>query len=270
MSELLKRSITGFILVAVMIAAIALHSFSAMGLFVFITFFTLREFYSLTRSFSPNNSKLVSAIMGVYIVMASFLSALQFFSKWLLLPYFLYLIYLFISELYNKKSASILSIAVSLFGHFYIAIPFALIGWFGFFYSYTYQPILILALFFTIWVNDSGAYLVGSQIGKHRLFERISPKKSWEGFFGGLIIAVAFSQLIAHYFPIISPLKWVGFSIITSISATYGDLFESFLKRSIGVKDSGTILPGHGGMLDRFDAPLFAIPTVMIYLYFFC
>ena len=109
-----------------------------------------------------------------------------------------------------------------------------------------------------------------SQIGKNRLFERISPKKSWEGFFGGLLVSIGVSQILAIYFPVLSHLQWAGFAATTSVAATYGDLFESFLKRSIGIKDSGNILPGHGGMLDRFDAPLFAIPAVMIYLYFFC
>jgi phosphatidate cytidylyltransferase len=270
MSEFLKRSITGFLLVVVMISSIFSHPISALILFFLIAFFTLNEFYGLMRNFTPFANKYLHSLAGAYLVVVSFISAMSLFSKWLLLPYFTYLIFLYFSELYKKNGASILNIGCAILGHSYIALPFALIGWFGYLHNTNYQPILLLALFIFIWMNDSGAYLIGSQIGKHSLFERISPKKSWEGFVGGLAFAVGVSQIIAHYFDVLAPIQWVGFAIVTSISATFGDLFESFFKRSIGIKDSGNILPGHGGMLDRFDAPLFAIPATMIYLYFFC
>ncbi|MEI6488740.1 MAG: phosphatidate cytidylyltransferase [Bacteroidales bacterium] len=270
MSELLKRSITGFSLVAVMVFAILFHPLAALSLFAVICYFSLYEFYGLMNRYSVITDRYLHSFSGAYLVIIFFIYSMSFFTKWLLLPYFFYLLTLPLTELYKKENASVLNIGLALLGHLYVAMPFALLGWLGYFQPSTYQPILILAIFVNIWANDSGAYIVGSRFGKHRLFERISPKKSWEGFLGGLFMAIAVSSIFAIYIHALTPIEWIGFGIVTSISATYGDLFESFLKRSIGIKDSGNILPGHGGMLDRFDAPLFAIPAVMIYLYFFC
>jgi phosphatidate cytidylyltransferase len=135
---------------------------------------------------------------------------------------------------------------------------------------------LLLALFVFIWVNDTGAYLIGSWLGKHRLFERISPKKSWEGFFGGLIFTLAASLLVAHFFPAAFPyagmsaiaayFHWLVIAAIIVVFGVYGDLLESLLKRNLNIKDSGHFLPGHGGILDRFDAALLAAPMVWFYV----
>jgi phosphatidate cytidylyltransferase len=126
-----------------------------------------------------------------------------------------------------------------------------------------------LALFIFVWLNDSGAYLIGSVMGRHRLFERISPKKSWEGFWGGFILVLASSQIFAFYFPSISWFNWLGMAAVIVVFATWGDLTESLMKRMLGVKDSGNLLPGHGGMLDRFDSILMALPALYIYLQLF-
>lgn len=267
MPELLKRSITGFILVAVIISAILFHPVSALAVFTLITFAGLFEFYGLMNRLElVKSQKLIHSVAGAYLISVSYFAASGTFHKWLLLPYFVYFIYLFIVELYKEKEASILNNALALFGHLYIAVPFAILMWFGYVHSFAYNPILILALFATIWINDSGAYLVGVKFGKHRLFERISPKKSWEGFAGGLFFALMGSLVFAHFSNVLNVLQWLGFAFVVSISATYGDLFESMLKRSLNIKDSGNILPGHGGILDRFDAPLLAIPAAAAYL----
>ena len=115
--------------------------------------------------------------------------------------------------------------------------------------------------------NDTGAYCIGSMLGKHRLFERISPKKSWEGSVGGALFALASSFAFAHYFPFMGMGQWVGLALTIVVFGTWGDLTESLLKRQLGIKDSGNILPGHGGMLDRFDSTLMAIPAAVVYLY---
>lgn len=268
MSNFIKRSLTGFLLVAVMIAAILLHSVSALILFFVITYLSLAEFYGLLQKETNICAITVHSLAGSYLVFASFYTAMFEFSKWLLLPYFVYIIFVYLSELYRKSAPSIGSIAFAFLGHLYIALPFSLVAWLGYVHYQIYEPVLILALFVSIWVNDTGAYLVGSQIGKHRLFERISPKKSWEGFIGGLLFSAGVSQLFALYFPVLNHLQWIGFALVVSVAATFGDLFESLIKRHIGIKDSGNILPGHGGMLDRFDAPLFAIPVAAVYLLF--
>ena len=125
----------------------------------------------------------------------------------------------------------------------------------------------LLSIFVFIWLSDTGAYCVGSLIGKHRLFERISPKKSWEGSIGGGIFSIASSLGFAHFFPFMPGWQWVGLAIVVVIFGTWGDLTESLMKRQLGIKDSGNILPGHGGMLDRFDSALMAIPAAVVYLY---
>lgn len=267
MSELVKRSLTGFLLVAVMIAAIVLHPVSSLVLFALITFLALSEFYGLISKKQEISGKMIHAAAGVYILSATFEGLTNGFSGVLLIPYFIYLIYLFISELYKTENASVLNIATVLLGHLYIAVPFALVLRLGYLFGNDYSYNLILALFITIWVNDSGAYLVGSKLGKNRLFERISPKKSWEGFIGGVVFAIIAGIIFSTFWTELSLIQWIGFALITSVSATYGDLFESMFKRSLNIKDSGNILPGHGGILDRFDAPLFAAPLVSLLLY---
>ena len=159
-----------------------------------------------------------------------------------------------------------------MFSQLYIGLPFALLNVLAFINvpqesSVTYYSIFPLSIFIFLWLSDTGAYCVGSLIGKHRLFERISPKKSWEGSIGGGVVAIGASFVLAHYFPAISMLEWAGLALVVVVFGTWGDLTESLLKRQLHVKDSGTILPGHGGMLDRFDSALMAIPAAVVYLY---
>jgi phosphatidate cytidylyltransferase len=132
-----------------------------------------------------------------------------------------------------------------------------------------YTPKLLIALFSLIWIYDSGAYLVGISIGKHRLFERISPKKSWEGAVGGTMSALIAAYFIAGFIPEIKLAHWLAIGFLTVVSATFGDLTESMLKRYFGIKDSGNLLPGHGGILDRFDSLFFAAPVLVFYLKLF-
>lgn len=127
---------------------------------------------------------------------------------------------------------------------------------------------MLIALFATIWINDTGAYIIGVSFGKHRLFERVSPKKSWEGFFGGALAALAAGYVFSVFIPDLTLVQWLLFSQIVVVFGTFGDLIESLLKRTIGTKDSGNILPGHGGFLDRFDSMLLAAPVIFIYLSF--
>ena len=173
-----------------------------------------------------------------------------------------------ISELYLKKANPMLNWAYSMLSQLYIGLPFALLNVLAFhndpeYSSVSYNPILPLSIFIFLWLSDTGAYCVGSLIGKHRLFERISPKKSWEGSIGGGVVAIGASFILAHYFTIMSMWEWAGLALVVVIFGTWGDLTESLLKRQLHVKDSGTILPGHGGMLDRFDSALMAIPAAV-------
>jgi len=132
-----------------------------------------------------------------------------------------------------------------------------------------FSPGIILGFFFLLWANDTGAYLTGILVGKHRLLERISPKKTWEGFFGGLITSVAVAWLLSGWLGEVTASGWIIIAVIVSVAGTYGDLAESMLKRSTGVKDSGTIMPGHGGFLDRFDSAIISFPLVYLFISLF-
>ena len=177
-----------------------------------------------------------------------------------------------VSELYLKKENPLNNWAYAMFSQMYIALPFALLNVLAFHSDETtsisqYNAILPLSIFIFNWVNDTGAYCTGMLFGKHRLFERISPKKSWEGSIGGGVFCIIASLVLAHFFPFMSVGVWIGLALTVVVFGTWGDLTESLLKRRLGIKDSGHILPGHGGMLDRFDSAILAIPAAVVYLY---
>ena len=183
---------------------------------------------------------------------------------------FLFLMYTMITELYDKASNPINNWALTLFGQIYCAGSFSLLNFItsvpntpG---EIVHIPYFALAIFVFVWVNDTGAYLVGSMLGKRRLFERISPKKSWEGFYGGLAFVLITSQIFAWFMPATNWYTWLGLAGTIVVFGTWGDLIESLMKRTLGVKDSGHVLPGHGGMLDRFDSVMMAI-QYRLYLY---
>jgi phosphatidate cytidylyltransferase len=171
-----------------------------------------------------------------------------------------------LSELYLQKANPLNNWAYFILGQVLIALPFALLNYILFIDKW--QPLILLSVFATIWINDTGAYLIGVTIGKHRLFERISPKKSWEGFIGGALAALLSGYVFSFLIPQISLINWFIFSEIIVIFGTFGDLMESLMKRTLDVKDSGNVIPGHGGLLDRFDSMLLAAPVVFIYLSF--
>lgn len=175
---------------------------------------------------------------------------------------------LLIVALFSKHINPLETIGTAMFGIFYIPIPMALLNFFNdpVFMGVDQPKYMILGFFLLVWANDSFAYLTGVTIGKHPLFKRISPKKTWEGSVGGAILTLGFSYLIFKYLGTISLLDWLVVAMLIIIFGTFGDLSESLIKRLAQVKDSGNILPGHGGMLDRFDAVLFAAPLVFLYL----
>ncbi|MGC3978758.1 MAG: phosphatidate cytidylyltransferase [Paludibacteraceae bacterium] len=154
--------------------------------------------------------------------------------------------------------------AYFILGQVLIALPFAMLN--NILYVKDYQPIILLAVFISIWINDTGAYCTGMLFGKHKLFERVSPKKTWEGFVGGAAFALFSGYIFSRFITELSLLQWFIFSEIVVIFGTLGDLSESLLKRTLGVKDSGNLIPGHGGLLDRFDSMMLAAPVVYIFL----
>ncbi len=275
-NNFIKRAITGVLFVAILVGCILSNPLSFGILFTIISALTIYEFGQLVnmRAEGVNINKMITMLGGAYLflaIMGFCTNEGQEGSK-IFIPYVLLLLYMMISELYLKKENPILNWAYSMLSQLYIGLPFAMLNILAFNYdptysSVSYNPILPLSIFIFLWLSDTGAYCIGSLIGKHRLFERISPKKSWEGSIGGGVVAIGVSFVLAHYFPFMSMWEWAGLALVVVVFGTWGDLTESLFKRQLHVKDSGTILPGHGGMLDRFDSALMAIPAAVAYIY---
>ena len=277
-NNFIKRAITGVLFVAILVGCILYDAFSFGILFTAISALTIYEFGQLVnmRAEGVKINKTINMLGGAYLFLAIMGFCIDAADSKIFIPYVLLLLYMMISELYLKKENPVLNWAYSMLSQLYIGLPFALLNVLAFhndpgseYSSVSYNPILPLSIFIFLWLNDTGAYCIGSLIGKHRLFERISPKKSWEGFFGGLILALASSQAFAWFAPEINRMNWLGLAATVVLFGTWGDLIESLLKRTLGVKDSGNVLPGHGGMLDRFDSVMLAVPASYIYIELF-
>lgn len=242
-------------------------------LFALISALTIREFGSIVgKSGEVIINKPICMLAGVFLFFGFAYLGVAPGDSSVLIPYLFLVIYLLVSELYLKRKNPLHNWAYTMMSQMYIALPFALLNVLAFHTNVTgstseYNPILPLSIFIFNWVNDTGAYCTGVLFGKHRLFERISPKKSWEGSIGGAVFCVIAAFVMAHFFPFLSLGVWVGLGLVIVVFGTWGDLTESLLKRTLGIKDSGNILPGHGGMLDRFDSSLMAIPAAVVYFY---
>ena len=273
--NLIIRSVTGVLFVAIMVAGF-LNVQAMTLLFALITGLTMWEYTGLVNEYAEDVcvNRFISTVAGVYLFLAVAGWVNGIVNGFMVLtPYLLTLLYLFISELYLKAENAIHDWAYTMLGQMYIALPFSLINILGALGGNgTKIMVLPLCLFVFLWVNDSGAYLSGSLFGKHKLFPRISPGQTWEGSIGGGLLVIVAACVVAYVINgrNLTPeylLMWVGLGVIVVFFGTWGDLVESLFKRTLGIKDSGNILPGHGGMLDRFDSSLLAIPAAVIYLY---
>jgi phosphatidate cytidylyltransferase len=265
-SNFWQRAITGTIYVLVLIGMTLFHPVTLGILFLLMTILACNEFYTI----AIKGENLPQKIMGTFVASSAFiLSFLTVFyhlpSKFLILLVPMVCI-VFIGELYRKKNNPFRQIAFTLLGIIWIGLPMCLIPFLVNVKS-NFHPEILVGCFYLVWANDTGAYLSGRKLGKTKLFERISPKKTWEGAAGGAILALALSYPIAQYFTIISFIDWVILAAIIVLTGNYGDLVESLYKRSKNIKDSGTLLPGHGGILDRIDSLLMVIPFVYVYLF---
>lgn len=273
MKNFIQRAITGIIFVAVLIGCIIGGPLSFGALFCLISALATIEFCQLmNQQEDVQVNRNICTLGSIALFLCFFYYGMNPAETGIFIPYLAILIYLFISELYLKKKNPINNWAYAMFSQLYVALPFALLNVLAFQTDGTtsdsqYLFILPLSIFIFNWVNDTGAYCTGMLLGKHPLFKRISPKKSWEGSIGGCVFSIAAAFALAHFFPIMSTAKWVGMGVTVVIFGTWGDLTESLMKRQLGIKDSGNILPGHGGMLDRFDSAIMAIPAAVVYLY---
>lgn len=268
MKKFLTRVATGLVFVALLLSAILYNNLTFGLLFALITCLAVNEFCNLVHEYKKTTfSTVVAVVGGMYLFAAFFLLDKVTVPFMLFIPYLLLVVYNFVRELYRKGSSALDNFAYFSLSQLYAALPFALLNVVTTFGAASYNYIMPLSIFIFLWCSDSGAYCVGSCIGKHRLFERISPKKSWEGSIGGGVVALVAAYVISLFYPALNTFQWMGMAAVVVVTGTWGDLIESCMKREMGIKDSGNILPGHGGILDRFDSALLAIPSVVIYLY---
>lgn len=278
MKNLIKRSITGIIYVSLIIAAVLAGGWWFVALFSLFAILATHEFATLCNADAggENIFTLVTDMAGSLILVVG----LSCVNLGLLTPhstavlggtfFTLYLLYLtarLVMQLYSHETSPLVNLAYSYMGQLYIALP---LGILSMFYTLPDGKALLLAMFIMIWLSDTGAFLTGSLIGRHKLFPRISPGKTWEGFFGGITFVVASAFIMKYCFPQsfenISACGLCFMGVTVAVFATWGDLVESLIKRTLGVKDSGNLLPGHGGILDRIDSLLLVIPASLFYL----
>ncbi|MBO7495646.1 MAG: phosphatidate cytidylyltransferase [Salinivirgaceae bacterium] len=265
MSNFWQRLITGVVFLAVLISGIVYSQWTFAVLFAIIDVLALWEFYRIGRQSGYKPLAVYGTAAGLLSFILSFMSCAGLVDSRCLLLLVPVFIPVFIVVLFGRFDNPITTIAYTFYGLLYVALPFALISPIAF-HAGSYQSIMVLGMFIIIWVNDTGAYCFGVTIGRHRMFERISPKKTWEGFFGGALAAVGASLILARFFPLLSQTHWIVVALLIVMFGTLGDLTESQLKRTVGIKDSSNILPGHGGILDRFDSIILAIPVIFAYL----
>ena len=265
------RAITGFFFVVVMLASVLLNHWVFGGFYLALSSFCLWEFYSLIKQTGADLSRYPGILNGIVVYVVCVLISVSdndAFNNLLVLSLVPFVVAVFGFELFKKSATPFLNIAYTFLGIILIVIPFS------FFHALAYLGILKefnfhypLAFLLMLWSNDTGAYLTGRAFGRHKLFERHSPKKTWEGFIGGVLIAAGIGVILGRFYFELSSLQWAVMGGIIGVAGTMGDLVESMFKRSINVKDSGGILPGHGGWLDRFDGLFLAVPVVYAYLY---
>ncbi|WP_207429565.1 phosphatidate cytidylyltransferase [Pedobacter sp. SYSU D00535] len=260
------RAITGFFFVLVMLASVIFSQYAFAIFFTILSLLSLYEFYQLVEADDTKPQKITGILIGASIFIPLILHFLNDVPLRFVSVSIPFIVITCIGELYRATSRPFSNLAFTFFGILYVVIPFAIFCSTAFFEG-TFNYHIPLGILLLLWASDTGAYLFGVKFGKTKLFERHSPKKSWEGFLGGMFTSLVVSFILGTQYLELDPIHWAVMSFLIVVGGTYGDLCESMLKRSMNKKDSGTLLPGHGGLLDRFDGLLFAAPLVFVYLY---
>ncbi len=268
--NIITRGVAGVVYICVLLFGILYNQYSFVIVFGVILIFALDEFFKLIEQKTPHMiSKLFNILSGVIIFLSAYLFLEEKSILALPISALVYLLFLFASSIIIKRSDIFNTIIYSAFGQLYITLPFCLLLLISYEYKMAntlYYYAFVLAIFVFIWINDTFAFIIGITLGKYKLLERISPKKTIEGFLGGVfftvLAGVGFSLIYTEY----NIYFWTGFAMIVSLFATLGDLFESLIKRTYKIKDSGTLIPGHGGILDRIDSLLIVVPAIYVYL----
>lgn len=274
LKNLVKRSLSGIIYVALIVACVILGGWWFNALLLLFTILGVVEFHSLV---DKSVSKKTSVVPLVTDLLASVALVLGMsYSLAFLAIFILCLIVRMIAQLYIHEDAPLVRLAYSYMGVFYIALPLGLLGFIMEMLGEDIAKALLLTMFVMIWLNDTGAFLVGSSMGRHKLFPSVSPKKSWEGAIGGVIFSIGAAFVVKYcfpdYFDSVTIVQLCVMGLIVGIISIWGDLVESMIKRTLHVKDSGNLIPGHGGILDRIDSLLLVAPAVAVYFFiiFWC
>lgn len=299
MDTLIIRTITGIFFVGLIIGSIAFSSASFVILFLAILIAGMLEFYNMSSRTRARPQKISGITIGVLLYLFSFLYSIGLIGIDFFLIFIPFFTLVFITEIYQDSKRPLHNLAITFLGIIYVAIPIALvpplvfnvslniydsyqltdeysfdflndiINYFSLIspsHSITYSSKVLLGIFVLIWTFDSMAYVFGTTMGRHPLFKRISPKKTWEGLLGGALSTGLVIYFLSVFFKELSLTQWINVGLIIVIIGTYGDLAQSLMKRSVSIKDSGRIMPGHGGILDRFDSFLLAFPIIYTYL----
>ncbi len=267
MNNVIQRTITGTVYTSLIVFSLVLHPLAFGIVTLLFNFLGLLELKKIGDKLS-HNPGVIWIVLNNLLFLATL--ALIFFQipGSFFLPLLLLFIILQILPVYQKSGNPFSSMQFNLFGSLYITLPLIILNLIQQ-YSVAERIPYTLALFTIIWTNDTFAYLSGMAFGKHRLFERLSPKKSWEGFFGGLIMSIVAALVFNYFYPTVGVIFWILFALLSCVASVFGDFIESLIKRNAGIKDSGTLLPGHGGILDRTDSLLLASPVIFIFLFLF-
>lgn len=268
LSNLQQRIIAGIIGGGGIIFCLVFNEWSYLFLILTLSILGQVEFYGLIKEDGDDPLTKWGLINGVLLNLISFFVAKGDLPTKAFFLFFVLLGIIYISELYRKSANPFENIAYTILGLFYVAMPLALLH-FASFHAGKFSYQIASGSFFLLWASDTGAYFSGKAFGKTKLFPRISPNKTWEGLAGGMLLSVSIAILLGNYYEDLAIWKWICLAVIIVITGTYGDLVESMLKRSLQIKDSGNLIPGHGGILDRFDGMLLAAPFIAFFLMFF-
>lgn len=268
LNNLLSRTLTGAIFVSTILGSLVLSPIAFACLFLAVSLLAINEFFRILNAKGIKAQVLTGSIAALGLYASFALVALGLAQQAFLLINLLWPLIILIVELYKKNDSPVSNVAFTLLGLAYVVAPLALLNFFflpfspddGHYYGF------LLGFFVILWSYDSFAYLTGMLIGRHRMFPRISPKKSWEGALGGFVFGLVAAWVLSGLYPEIDIFSWMISALLIMIFGTFGDFSESMIKRSLDIKDSGNILPGHGGLLDRFDAALLAAPAVFVFI----